>query len=69
MAGDLTLLVYQAWEDLGRAVACLTTAQASARPDGHSAIAWTVGHVTQQVDSRSWPRRSSWSAGSPSSSA
>lgn len=51
MPGDLTLLVYQAWDDLDLAVADLTPEQALERWNGQSAIAWSVGHVTQQVDS------------------
>jgi hypothetical protein len=51
MPDNLALLVYQAWSDLDRAVAGLTPEQAAECRDGQSAIAWTVGHVGQQVDS------------------
>jgi hypothetical protein len=51
MPDNLALLVYQAWSDLDQVVAGLTPAQATERRDGQSAIAWTVGHVSQQVDS------------------
>jgi hypothetical protein len=51
MPDTMALLVYQAWADLDAAVAGLTPAQAAERRDGQSAIAWTVGHVSQQVDS------------------
>jgi hypothetical protein len=51
MPDNLALLVYQAWSDLDEAVAGLTPEQATDRRDGQSAIAWTVGHVSQQVDS------------------
>ena len=51
MPDKLALLVYQSWSDLDRAVAGLTPEQATERRDGQSAIAWTVGHVSQQVDS------------------
>src|SRR5688572_22981668 len=51
MPDNLALLVYQAWSDLDHAVAGLTPEQAAERHDGQSAIAWTLGHVSQQVDS------------------
>jgi hypothetical protein len=51
MPDSLALLVYQSWSDLDGAVAGLTPEQATERRDGQSAIAWTVGHVSQQVDS------------------
>ena len=51
MPAALVLLVYQAWADLDQAIAGLTPQQAAERRDGQSAIAWTVGHVSQQVDS------------------
>jgi hypothetical protein len=51
MPDTLARLVYQSWSDLDLAVAGLTPAQATERRDGQSAIAWTVGHVSQQVDS------------------
>ena len=51
MPENLALLVYQSWSDLDLAVAGLTDEQATERPDRQSAIAWTVGHVSQQVDS------------------
>jgi hypothetical protein len=50
MPDNLALLVYQAWSDLDQAIAGLTPEQAAER-DGQSAVAWTVGHVSQQVDS------------------
>lgn len=46
-----TLLMYQSWADLDQAVDGLTSEQATTRHDGGSSIAWTVGHVTTQVDS------------------
>jgi hypothetical protein len=51
VADTLAQAMYQAWADLDRAIAGLTPAQATERRDGQSAIAWTVGHVSQQVDS------------------
>src|SRR5688572_10109135 len=51
MPDNLALLVYQAWSDLDQAIAGLTPEQATERRDGQSAVAWTVGHVSQQVDS------------------
>jgi hypothetical protein len=48
---NLVLLMEQAWEDLDTAIAGLTSEQAIERRDGQSAIAWSVAHVTQQVDS------------------
>jgi hypothetical protein len=51
MPDTLALATYQSWSDLDLAIAGLTPAQATERRDGQSAIAWTVGHVTQQVDS------------------
>ncbi|MGH2460070.1 MAG: DinB family protein [Chloroflexota bacterium] len=51
MPEKLTLFMYQAWADLDHAVDGLTPEQATTRYDGGSSIAWTVGHVTTQVDS------------------
>jgi hypothetical protein len=51
MPDKLILLMYQAWTDLDQAVDGLTPEQATTRYDGGSSIAWTVGHVTTQVDS------------------
>ncbi|TAK24075.1 MAG: DinB family protein [Chloroflexota bacterium] len=47
----LAPLLYQAWSDLDRAIVGLSDAQMIERPDGPSAFAWTVAHVSQQVDS------------------
>lgn len=44
-------LVLDAWEDLDRVLAGLTVEQATRQVDGQSSIAWTLGHVCQQVDS------------------
>jgi hypothetical protein len=51
LSDNLVPLIYQSWSDLDNAVAGLTPEQATERRDGQSAIAWTVGHVSQQVDS------------------
>jgi uncharacterized damage-inducible protein DinB len=52
MAADkLVLLMYRAWADIDRAVDGLSAEEATASRDGGSSIAWTFGHVAQQVDS------------------
>jgi hypothetical protein len=43
--------MYRSWADLDRAVDGLTGAEATARHNGGSSIAWTFGHVAQTVDS------------------
>ena len=43
--------MYESWADLDRAVAGLTPEEPATRDDGGSAIAWTLGHVTNMVDS------------------
>ena len=42
--------VYDAWADLDRAVEAVDSALAEERPEGGSAIAWSVAHVTNQLD-------------------
>jgi hypothetical protein len=44
-------VTYQSWADLDRAIAGLNEAQATAREPAFSSIAWTVGHLSQMVDS------------------
>ena len=51
MPDKLILLTYESWADLDRAVKGLTAEEAMTRHDGSSRIAWTVGHVTNMVDS------------------
>lgn len=51
MRSKLIALMYQSWADLDHAVAGLTADDATARHDGGSSIAWTVGHVTHMLDS------------------
>ena len=50
MPHKLILFTYESWDNLDRAVCGLTSEEATARHDGGSSIAWTVGHVTHQVD-------------------
>jgi hypothetical protein len=47
----LILFTYEAWAAVDAATAGLDDADAEARHDGASPIAWTVGHVTHMVDS------------------
>jgi len=51
MPDKLVALMYQSWDDLDHAIHGLTHEQATIRHDGSSSIAWTVGHVTNMVDS------------------
>ena len=52
MARDALIeLLYQAWADLDYAIEGLVAADAETRLHGLSRVAWTVGHVGQQVDS------------------
>ena len=51
MPNKLILLMYESWADLDRAVTGLTPEEATTRHAGGSAIAWTLGHVTNMVDS------------------
>jgi hypothetical protein len=41
----------EAWTDLDRVLDGLAPEEAIARPGGRESFAWTLGHVTQQVDS------------------
>jgi hypothetical protein len=51
MAPDLVLLMYQSWADLDHAVEGLTLEETTFQYDGGSSISWTLGHVTNMVDS------------------
>lgn len=51
MADKLIPLMYQSWADLDAAVAGLEPLEGTERFAGASSIAWTVGHVTNMVDS------------------
>src|SRR5919199_4940187 len=44
-------LVLEGWEDLDRVLGGLTAERATRQVDGQSSMAWTLGHVCQQVDS------------------
>ena len=43
-------LVFAAWRDMDDVLAGVTAAGAAARPDGGSSFAWTLAHVTNQLD-------------------
>src|SRR5712692_7661322 len=45
----LVALLFEAWNDLDRALAGLTTDEA-ARSDGGSSFAWTAAHAANQID-------------------
>jgi len=47
----LILFMYESWAQLDLAVDGLTPSEANARHEGASRIAWTLGHVTNMVDS------------------
>ena len=51
MAEKLVELLFQSWEDLDHAIEGLSASEAEARHQGLSPVSWTVGHVSQQVDS------------------
>ena len=51
MATALVHLIYQSWLDLDQATEELSSSDTESRHLELSRIAWTVGHVTQQVDS------------------
>ncbi|TMF11112.1 MAG: DinB family protein [Chloroflexi bacterium] len=51
MPDKLILLMHESWNDLDRAISGLAPKEATRRHDGGSSIAWTVGHVTNLVDS------------------
>jgi hypothetical protein len=51
MPNKLVALMYESWGSLDRYVSGLTPSEATARHDGGSSIAWTVGHVTNMLDS------------------
>ena len=46
----LVAFVYDSWADLDRVVEGLDRGLAEQQPNGGSAIAWSVGHVTNQLD-------------------
>ena len=51
MPSKLVLLMYESWAQLDRSVSGLTPEEMTTRYDGGSSVAWTVGHVTNMVDS------------------
>jgi hypothetical protein len=51
MAEKLIHYMYQSWADLDRVTVGLTFEEATTPYDNGSSIAWTVGHVTTQIDS------------------
>ena len=51
MAPKLVDLLFQSWADLDLSVAGLTDDEAAIRFRGCNKIAWSVGHVTQQIES------------------
>ena len=51
MPDRLVLFLYESWKYLDESVEGLTREEATARHDGGSSIAWTIGHVTTVVDS------------------
>ncbi len=51
MTDKLILLLYESWADLDRAVSGLAHGDATARHDGGSSIAWTLGHLANQLHS------------------
>jgi hypothetical protein len=44
-------LLYQAWSDFDHATDGLSALDAEARHNGLSSVAWTAGHLGQQIDS------------------
>ena len=51
MPSQIVLLMYESWATLDRSMSGLTTEEMTTRYDDGSSIAWTVGHVTNMVDS------------------
>lgn len=51
MPDKIVLLMYEAWATLDRELAPLKPTELTTRYDGGSSIAWTVGHVTNMLDS------------------
>jgi hypothetical protein len=43
-------LLFEAWKDMDRVLADLDPEEAVRPPDGGSSVAWTVGHLANQVD-------------------
>ena len=51
MPHKLSLFLYESWSTFDEAVDGLTPEEATTRHDGGSSIAWTIGHVTNMLDS------------------
>ena len=51
MPDKLILLMYESWSNLDGAIDGLTPEEATTRHYGGSAVGWTLGHVTNMVDS------------------
>ena len=51
MPNKLVLLMYESWAQLDRSMSGLTPEGMTTRYDGGSSVAWTVGHVSNMVDS------------------
>ena len=51
MPDRFALFTYESWKNLDESVVGLTREEATTRHDGGSSIAWTIGHVTNMVDS------------------
>ena len=51
MASKLVLLMYESWAQLDRSMSGMTPGEMTTRYDGGSNVVWTVGHVTNMVDS------------------
>ena len=47
----LVLLMYESWAQLDRSMSGLNPEETITRYDGGSSVAWTLGHVTNMVDS------------------
>lgn len=48
--GGLVRMLFEAWNDLDRAYAEMTEAEATARPDGASSFGWTLSHLAMFPD-------------------
>lgn len=50
MTAKIAALLFDAWDDLDRATAGLSAAEATAVQTEGSSFAWTIGHLANQVD-------------------
>ena len=51
MPDRLVLFIYESWKNLDGSVEGLNREEATTQHGGGSSIAWTIGHVTNMVDS------------------